>query len=137
GPVYQAGTLSGNPIAMAAGFACLTEISQVGVYETLTELTDSLATGLRHAAKEENIPLVVNHVGGMFGLFFTNADTVTCYQDVMNCDVERFKRFFHLMLEEGVYLAPSAFEAGFMSLAHSNEDIQKTVNAARRCFAKL
>ncbi|WP_029814822.1 glutamate-1-semialdehyde aminotransferase, partial [Yersinia pestis] len=108
-----------------------------GVYETLTELTDSLATGLRHAAKEENIPLVVNHVGGMFGLFFTNADTVTCYQDVMNCDVERFKRFFHLMLEEGVYLAPSAFEAGFMSLAHSNEDIQKTVNAARRCFAKL
>ncbi|WP_029827034.1 glutamate-1-semialdehyde aminotransferase, partial [Yersinia pestis] len=82
-------------------------------------------------------PLVVNHVGGMFGLFFTNADTVTCYQDVMNCDVERFKRFFHLMLEEGVYLAPSAFEAGFMSLAHSNEDIQKTVNAARRCFAKL
>lgn len=137
GPVYQAGTLSGNPIAMAAGFACLTEISQVGVYETLAELTDSLATGLLHAAKEENIPLVVNHVGGMFGLFFTNADTVTCYQDVMNCDVERFKRFFHLMLEEGVYLAPSAFEAGFMSLAHSNEDIQKTVNAARRCFAKL
>ncbi|WP_145571863.1 aminotransferase class III-fold pyridoxal phosphate-dependent enzyme, partial [Yersinia bercovieri] len=93
GPVYQAGTLSGNPIAMAAGFACLTEVAQVGIHETLTELTDSLATGLLHAAKAENIPLVVNHVGGMFGIFFTDVQTVTCYQDVMNCDVERFKRF--------------------------------------------
>jgi glutamate-1-semialdehyde 2,1-aminomutase len=137
GPVYQAGTLSGNPIAMAAGIACLTQVAQPGVHQTLTERTTQLAEGLLDAAQEENIPFVVNHVGGMFGLFFTDAETVTCYQDVMKCDVERFKKFFHLMLEEGVYLAPSAFEAGFMSLAHTREDIQRTIDAARRCFAKL
>ncbi|MCL9643229.1 glutamate-1-semialdehyde 2,1-aminomutase [Rahnella bonaserana] len=137
GPVYQAGTLSGNPIAMAAGIACLTQVAQPGVHQTLTERTTQLAEGLLDAAQEENIPFVVNHVGGMFGLFFTEAETVTCYQDVMKCDVERFKKFFHLMLEEGVYLAPSAFEAGFMSLAHTQEDIQRTIDAARRCFAKL
>jgi glutamate-1-semialdehyde 2,1-aminomutase len=137
GPVYQAGTLSGNPIAMAAGIACLTQVAQPSVHQTLTERTTQLAEGLLDAAQEENIPFVVNHVGGMFGLFFTEAETVTCYQDVMKCDVERFKKFFHLMLEEGVYLAPSAFEAGFMSLAHTQEDIQRTIDAARRCFAKL
>ncbi|VTQ53578.1 glutamate-1-semialdehyde aminotransferase [Campylobacter jejuni] len=137
GPVYQAGTLSGNPIAMAAGIACLTQVAQPGVHQTLTERTTQLAEGLLEAAQEENIPFVVNHVGGMFGLFFTDAETVTCYQDVMKCNVERFKKFFHLMLEEGVYLAPSAFEAGFMSLAHTQEDIQRTIDAARRCFAKL
>ncbi len=137
GPVYQAGTLSGNPIAMAAGYACLTAVSQPGIHQTLTELTEMLADGLLRAAKEENIPLVINNVGGMFGLFFTDAPTVTNYKDVMACDVERFKKFFHLMLEEGVYLAPSAFEAGFMSVAHSKEDIQKTIDTARRVFAKL
>ena len=137
GPVYQAGTLSGNPIAMAAGFACLSEVAQPGVHETLTELTNQLADGLLNAARETGIPLVVNNVGGMFGIFFTDAETVTCYQDVVKCDVERFKRFFHLMLEEGVYLAPSAFEAGFMSVAHSEEDINNTIDAARRVFAKL
>ncbi|PQQ23348.1 glutamate-1-semialdehyde 2,1-aminomutase [Photorhabdus hindustanensis] len=137
GPVYQAGTLSGNPIAMAAGLACLKEVSQPGVHQRLTELTDNLAAGLTKAAKEAGIPLVINHVGGMFGIFFTDAETVTCYQDVMNCDIERFKHFFHLMLDEGVYLAPSAFEAGFMSIAHTDEDIQRTVDAAARCFAKL
>ncbi|EJL81086.1 glutamate-1-semialdehyde 2,1-aminomutase [Pantoea sp. GM01] len=137
GPVYQAGTLSGNPIAMAAGFACLTQIAQPGTHSTLTDLTTQLAKGLLAAAKAENIPLVINHVGGMFGIFFTDAAEVTCYQDVTQCDVERFKRFFHLMLEEGVYLAPSAFEAGFMSLAHSQEDIQRTIDAARRSFAQL
>lgn len=137
GPVYQAGTLSGNPIAMAAGFACLTEVSRPGTHETLTRLTTQLADGLLDAAKAENIPLVINHVGGMFGIFFTDAASVTCYADVTKCDVERFKRFFHLMLEEGVYLAPSAFEAGFMSLAHSPDDIQHTIDAARRSFAKL
>ncbi|EAA8966171.1 aspartate aminotransferase family protein, partial [Salmonella enterica] len=137
GPVYQAGTLSGNPIAMAAGFACLNEVAQPGIHETLDELTTRLAEGLLEAAEEANIPLVVNHVGGMFGIFFTDAESVTCYQDVMACDVERFKRFFHLMLEEGVYLAPSAFEAGFMSVAHSMDDINNTIDAARRVFAKL
>ena len=137
GPVYQAGTLSGNPIAMAAGFACLNEVAQPGVHETLTELTNQLAQGLLDAARDAGIPLVVNNVGGMFGIFFTDAETVTSYQDVVKCDVERFKRFFHLMLEEGVYLAPSAFEAGFMSVAHSEEDIDNTIDAARRVFAKL
>jgi len=137
GPVYQAGTLSGNPVAMAAGYACLTQIAQPGMHDRLNRLTAQLAQGLVEAARQENIPVVVNQVGGMFGLFFTDADSVTCYQDVTQCDVERFKRFFHLMLEEGVYFAPSAFEAGFMSLAHTDEDIQHTVEAARRCFAKL
>ena len=101
------------------------------------ELTNQLAQGLLDAARDAGIPLVVNNVGGMFGIFFTDAPTVTCYQDVVKCDVERFKRFFHLMLEEGVYLAPSAFEAGFMSIAHSEEDIDNTVAAARNAFAKL
>ncbi|MBJ7223254.1 MULTISPECIES: glutamate-1-semialdehyde 2,1-aminomutase [unclassified Brenneria] len=137
GPVYQAGTLSGNPIAMAAGFACLTEVAKPGVHQTLTELTQQLAAGLLAAAKAEHIPLVVNQAGGMFGLFFTEANSVTCYQDVMTSDVERFKRFFHMMLEEGVYLAPSAFEAGFMSLAHTPQDIERTIEAAQFCFARL
>ena len=137
GPVYQAGTLSGNPIAMAAGFACLTQIAQPGTHATLTALTTQLAEGLLAAAQAENIPLVVNHVGGMFGLFFTDAESVTCYADVTRCDTERFKRFFHLMLSEGIYLAPSAYEAGFMSLAHTPENIERTVAAARRCFAQL
>ena len=109
-------------------------MAQPGVHETLTEL---MAQGLLDAARDAGIPLVVNNVGGMFGIFFTDAETVTCYQDVVKCDVERFKRFFHLMLEEGVYLAPSAFEAGFMSVAHSEEDIDNTIDAARRVFAKL
>ena len=113
------------------------EIAQPGTHATLTDLTTQLAQGLREAAQAENIPLVVNHVGGMFGLFFTDAEEVTCYEDVTRCDTERFKRFFHLMLDEGVYLAPSAFEAGFMSLAHSAEDIQRTVDAARRSFSRL
>lgn len=137
GPVYQAGTLSGNPIAMAAGFACLSEVAKPGVHDTLTALTTQLALGLEAAAKAQRIPLVVNHVGGMFGLFFTDAPSVTRYQDVIQCDVERFKRFFHLMLTEGVYLAPSAFEAGFMSLAHSQQDIENTIAAAHVCFAQL
>ncbi len=137
GPVYQAGTLSGNPIAMAAGIACLTQVAEPGVHQRLTDLTTQLAEGLKAAAAAENIPFVVNHVGGMFGLFFSDLPAITRYDHVMQSNVERFKKFFHLMLEEGVYLAPSAFEAGFMSLAHTPEDIQHTVDAARRSFAKL
>lgn len=137
GPVYQAGTLSGNPIAMAAGYACLTTLAESGQSARLTALTERLADGLRAAAKRQNIGLVVNQVGGMFGLFFTDAPQVTSYQEVVACDAERFKRFFHLMLDEGQYLAPSAFEAGFMSLAHSEADIDATVAAAERCFARL
>ncbi|CAK9883999.1 MAG: Glutamate-1-semialdehyde 2,1-aminomutase [Candidatus Erwinia impunctatus] len=137
GPVYQAGTLSGNPVAMAAGLACLNQIAQPGTHSTLAGLTEQLAIGLLDAAQEAGIPFVVNHVGGMFGLFFTSAKQVTCYQDVMACDAQRFRQFFHLMLAEGIYLAPSAYEAGFMSLAHSKEEIQRTIDAARRCFTRL
>ena len=102
GPVYGRARYPVT-IAMAAGFACLTEVAQPGIHETLTDRTTQLANGLLEAAEEAGIPLVVNHVGGMFGIFFTDAKTVTRYQDVVKCDVERFKRFFHLMLEEGVY----------------------------------
>lgn len=137
GPIYQAGTLSGNPVAMAAGYACLKQLTETNVYHRINELTTALTTGLQQAAKAENIPLITNQAGGMFGLFFTDAKQVTCYQDVMQCNTERFKRFFHLMLEQGVYLAPSAFEAGFMSLAHTAEDIQHTIEAARYSFAHL
>lgn len=137
GPVYQAGTLSGNPVAMAAGYACLSEIARIDSHQTLSALTQQLTDGLLIAAKRHNIPLVINHAGGMFGLFFTTAEKVTCYQDVTQCNIERFKRFFHLMQKEQVYLAPSAFEAGFMSLAHSKKDIELTVAAADRSFGRL
>ncbi|MFU2134867.1 glutamate-1-semialdehyde 2,1-aminomutase [Gallibacterium anatis] len=137
GPVYQAGTLSGNPIAMAAGIACLTELAKAGNEALLAEKTKTLAEGLKSLAQKHQIPFVVNYVGGMFGLFFTDQGKVECYQDVMKCDVERFKKFFHSMLEQGVYLAPSAFEAGFMSLAHRSQDIQATLAAADKAFAAL
>ncbi|MBT0726233.1 glutamate-1-semialdehyde 2,1-aminomutase [Rosenbergiella australiborealis] len=137
GPVYQAGTLSGNPVAMAAGYACLQQLSQTGVHSTLTSLTERLCNGLQRVAEQHHIPLVTNQVGAMFGIFFTEDKQVTCYSEVTRCNTERFKQFFHLMLEEGIYFAPSAFEAGFMSLAHSEEDIDRTIEAASRSFAKL
>ncbi|MEZ8989402.1 glutamate-1-semialdehyde 2,1-aminomutase [Vibrio breoganii] len=137
GPVYQAGTLSGNPIAMAAGYACLTQLAQAGNEERLNEITAKLAQGFKERADKHGIPLLVSQVGGMFGFFFTDQQQVNCYEEVAKCDVERFKRFFHLMLEEGVYLAPSAFEASFTSLSHSDDDIEQTLAAADRCFAAL
>lgn len=137
GPVYQAGTLSGNPIAMSAGLACLTELKKEGNEQRLAEQTEKLAKGLKALADKHNVPFAVNYVGGMFGIFFTNQNKVESYQDVMKSDVEKFKKFFHLMLEQGVYLAPSAFEAGFMSLAHTDEDIEKTLQAADIAFAEL
>ncbi len=137
GPVYQAGTLSGNPIAMAAGLASLTEIDDPAVAEKLATSTQQLAEGLKAAAARQNIPLAINYVGGMFGFFFTEQAEVTCFAEVCKCDAERFKQFFHLMLEEGVYLAPSAFEAGFLSTAHTEADIAQTIAAAERCFATL
>lgn len=137
GPVYQAGTLSGNPIAMAAGFACLTELKKAGNEQRLAQLTEKLARGLKSLADKHQIPFVVNYVGGMFGIFFTEQAEVTSYEDVMGCDTEKFKVFFHKMLEQGIYLAPSAFEAGFMSLAHSEQDIEKTLQAADIAFATL
>ncbi|GAB1667844.1 glutamate-1-semialdehyde 2,1-aminomutase [Mannheimia haemolytica] len=137
GPVYQAGTLSGNPIAMAAGLACLTELSKAGNEAILAEKTKTLAEGFKALADKHNVPLTVQYVGGMFGLFFTEQKAVNNFQEVMKCDAAKFNRFFHLMLEQGVYLAPSAFEAGFMSLAHSDEDIARTLEAADKAFAQL
>ncbi|MFA9501062.1 glutamate-1-semialdehyde 2,1-aminomutase [Mannheimia sp. E30BD] len=137
GPVYQAGTLSGNPIAMAAGLACLTELSKAGNETILAEKTKNLTEGFKALADKHNAPLTVQYVGGMFGLFFTEQKAVTNFQEVMKCDAAKFNRFFHLMLEQGVYLAPSAFEAGFMSLAHTDEDIARTLEAADKAFGKL
>lgn len=131
GPVYQAGTLSGNPVAMAAGLASLEQISAPGFYESLFEKTDRLVQGLYQAAAESGIPFNTNHVGSMFGVFFTTEEKITNYQQVINCDIETFNRFFHGMLEQGVYLAPASYEAGFMSAAHSDEDIENTVKIAK------
>ena len=137
GPVYQAGTLSGNPVAMAAGLATLEGLSAPGFHAKLKTSTDRLVNGIKDAARKAGVPLSTNHVCGMFGLFFTSDRQVTSYAEATACDVERFKRFFHGMLDEGVYLAPSAFEAGFISAAHTDADIDATVAAAARAFAKL
>ncbi|KAA9131596.1 glutamate-1-semialdehyde-2,1-aminomutase [Marinihelvus fidelis] len=130
GPVYQAGTLSGNPVAMAAGLANLDLISRPGFYEDLEAKTTMLVDGLRDAAQAAGVPMAFSQVGGMFGLFFTEATEVTCFDEVMACDTERFKTLFHGLLDAGVYLAPSAFEAGFVSSAHTEDDIRETVAAA-------
>ncbi|MCP5079493.1 MAG: glutamate-1-semialdehyde 2,1-aminomutase [Psychromonas sp.] len=136
GPVYQAGTLSGNPIAMAAGLAALNALD-TPEYKQLAEKTEKLALGLQQVAIDQGVALTVNYVGGMFGFFFTEAKQVTNFAEVCECDAEKFKRFFHLMLAEGIYLAPSAFEAGFLSLAHTEQDIEDTLQAAKSAFAKL
>ncbi|MBS3798145.1 glutamate-1-semialdehyde 2,1-aminomutase [Pseudoalteromonas sp. BDTF-M6] len=137
GPVYQAGTLSGNPIAMAAGLKALELLSKPGLHEELEAKSKAICEGFQAAADKAGIPLTTNYAGGMYGFFFTDADKVTSYQQATECDLERFKRFFHLMLEEGVYLAPSAFEAGFVCQAHDDEAIAQTIAAAERAFAKL
>jgi glutamate-1-semialdehyde 2,1-aminomutase len=137
GPVYQAGTLSGNPVAMVAGLACLEQISASGFYEPLFQRTQQLCEGLEQAAAGAGVPFTTNHAGTMFGGFFTEATNVCNYNQVMACDTDRFNRFFHLMLEAGVYLAPASYEAGFMSAAHSDADIQATIEAAAQAFAAL
>ncbi len=137
GPVYQAGTLSGNPVAMAAGLATLRRVRAEGFFERLEALGRRLTEGLRARAQAAGVPLSTHCVGGMFGIFFTEVDPVTRYEEVTACDVERFRRFFHAMLEEGVYLAPSAFEAGFVSAAHEEAHIDATLAAAERAFARL
>jgi glutamate-1-semialdehyde 2,1-aminomutase len=137
GPVYQAGTLSGNPVAMIAGITTLELISEPGFHERLGAMTDILVEKLSTAAAGAGIALSTNHVCGMFGFFFTAERHVDRYEKVMACDVERFKRFFHGMLKEGVYFAPSAFEAGFLSAAHSAADIEATAAAAARAFASV
>ncbi|MGS0939682.1 glutamate-1-semialdehyde 2,1-aminomutase [Pseudomonas luteola] len=137
GPVYQAGTLSGNPLAMAAGLTTLKLISRPGFHDELTALTTRLLNGLRERAQAAGVPFVTTQAGGMFGLYFSTADDIVTFDDVMASDVERFKRFFHLMLEGGVYLAPSAFEAGFTSIAHGEAELDITFKAAERAFAAL
>jgi len=137
GPVYQAGTLSGNPVAMAAGLKTLELITQPGFYEGVFKKTDQLIAGLKEAAARHNIPFTTNHVGSMFGFFFTEEKQITNYQQVMACDTERFNKFFHGMLEAGIYLAPASYEAGFMSSAHSQADLEYTISAADKVFASL
>jgi len=137
GPVYQAGTLSGNPVAMAAGLSTIEKISAADFYPPVFEKVSKLVSGLRAEASAAGIPFTTNHVGSMWGAFFTDAERVTNYQQVMSGNTARFNRFFHGMLEEGVYLAPAAFEAGFMSAAHSDEDIEFTLQAAKNVFSKL
>ena len=135
GPVYQAGTLSGNPVAMAAGLATLNKISAEGFYDTLTTRTTKLVDGLAAIARESGIAFTTNQVGPMFGLFFTDQTQVKSFEQVMQCDTEKFNRFFHGMLDRGVYLAPSAYEAGFVSIAHTDDVIEETLVAAHGAFS--
>jgi glutamate-1-semialdehyde 2,1-aminomutase len=137
GPVFHAGTLSGNPVAMAAGLATLREIMTSGFFAALERKTRTLMDGLGEAARRAGIPLSTVAVGGMFGFFFTSAARVTSYRQATACDIERFKKFFHGMLAAGVYLAPSAYEAGFVSAAHSDDDIAATVAAAAQVLRTL
>lgn len=137
GPVYQAGTLSGNPIAMASGLATLDIISADGFYEPLFAHTEALCQGIQAEADKAGIPFTTNYAGTMFGLFFTEEEKVQNYQQVMACDTDRFKRFFHSMLDQGVYLAPASYEAGFMSSAHTDEHIELTIEAAGKAMVKI
>ncbi len=137
GPVYQAGTLSGNPVAMAAGLKTLELISVENFFSQLNGKVNTLVNGIMEKAKAHNIPMTQNIVGGMFGLFFTDAPQVNNFTQATQCDVTRFQAFFHGMLEQGVYMAPSAYEAGFVSTMHSDEDIQATIEAADKVLGTL
>jgi glutamate-1-semialdehyde 2,1-aminomutase len=136
GPVYQAGTLSGNPVTVAAGLATLQQIATPGFFEQLGAKTRALTEGLAAAARERGIVFSAQAVGGMFGIYF-RATPPQSYAEVMQCDAAAFNRFFHAMLEDGIYLAPSAFEAGFVSAAHGDTEIAKTIATAGRYFGKL
>jgi glutamate-1-semialdehyde 2,1-aminomutase len=135
--VYQAGTLSGNPVAMAAGLKTLELIDDEAFWADLGAKTQKLVDGLTAAALDAGVPVAVENQGGMFGLVFTDAGPVRTYAQVAAADVERFRRFFHGMLDQGIYMAPSAFEAGFVSIAHSDSDLDETVAAAAKVFAAL
>ncbi len=137
GPIYQAGTLSGNPVSMAAGLKTLELISAPGFHDALSATAAKLCNGLKERAKAAGIPLTTNQVGGMFGVFFTDAETVNDFYQATQCNADRFKLFFHGMLGQGVYLAPSAYETGFVSSAHGNAEIDATLTAAERVFASL
>ncbi len=137
GPVYQAGTLSGNPVSMAAGLATLTLANAPGFHDELAKKATRLCEGLKAEAKTHNIALTTNQIGGMFGFFFTEAENVTRFQQVTECDIKRFQTFYHAMLAKGVYLAPSAYETGFVSSTHTDADIDATIKAAGEVFASL
>ncbi len=137
GPVYQAGTLSGNPVAMAAGLKTLELLEQENFYAHLSAHTTELVEGLQKLADAAKIPFTTNHVGSMFGFFFTHEKKITNFKQVMACDIPRFNKFFHGMLKRGIYLAPASYEAGFMSGAHTAQDIRMTLEAAQETFAEL
>jgi len=137
GAVYQAGTLAGNPLATAAGLATLEIVSEDHFFDELERRTDELVDALTSAAREAGVPLASNRVGGMFGLFFNDGSAVRTFDDAKGSDTTRFARFFHTMLANGVYMAPAAFEAGFMSAAHDDNAIEATVEAARAAFAQI
>ena len=137
GGVYQAGTLSGNPLAMRAGLAMFKHLRQPGFYEALSTKLAELLAGLQQAADDAGVAFKTQQVGGMFGLYFTDSNDLSSYEAMTRCNVEAFKQFFHGMLKRGVYLAPSAFEAGFISSVHSDEDIARTIQAAKETFAEM
>jgi glutamate-1-semialdehyde 2,1-aminomutase len=137
GGVYQAGTLSGNPVAMTAGLATLNEIAQDGFYDRLNQTAAELTDGLEALAKAAGIPFTTNQVGGMFGMFFSSEDNISSFDQVMQCDAERFRKFFHGMLSEGINFAPSPFETAFVSAAHGEKEIEATLNAAETVFKQI
>lgn len=137
GPVYQAGTLSGNPVAMNAGLAMLKAISTPGFHDSLAAKVTTLCEGIQTEADKHGIAFTSNRVGGMFGWFFTDNESVTNFEQSMSCNLERFKKFYHLMLEQGIYLAPSAYEAGFVSAAHGEKELSLTIEAADKAFSAL
>ena len=137
GPVYQAGTLSGNPLAMAAGIATLTELLRPGLFDSLVANTGALLEGMSAAAREAGIPFTTAQAGSMFGLFFSRSGKVRSYAEATGCDIAMFRAFYHAMLSEGVYLAPSAYEAGFVSIMHTTGVIEQSVQAARRAFFRI
>tara|TARA_Y100001935_G_scaffold200408_1_gene168737 strand:- start:28020 stop:29306 length:1287 start_codon:yes stop_codon:yes gene_type:complete len=137
GPIYQAGTLSGNPVAMAAGLTTLRLISEPNFFDQLSLKVEKLVSGIISEAKNSNVPMTENHSGGMFGIFFTEQEKVNDFSGALSCNLDHFKKFFHGMLEEGIYFAPSIFEAGFLSAAHTDEDIDFTIQAARLVLNKI
>ena len=134
GPVYQAGTLSGNPIAVAAGLATLKLVAVPGFYDRLSATAERLTRGLEELGRSKEIPISTNQVGGMFGVFFTQEPEVRRFEHVLACNVERFNKYFHAMLERGIYMAPSAFEAAFVSSAHGEDEVDATLNAAEEAL---
>ena len=137
GPVYQAGTLSGNPVSMAAGLTTLKLIQEPGFHDKLTEKAARLCEGMKERAKAAGVPLTTNQVGAMFGFFFSEEEKITSFKQVTECNIERFQIFYRGMLSQGVYLAPSAYEAGFVSGAHTDKEINATLDAAEKVFASL